>query len=50
MELEPIVQLLRGEALLHNHCYEIVDIEMMLRLSKEFGFKITGIFFIIIKY
>jgi hypothetical protein len=27
---------------LHNHCYEVEDLEMMMRLSQEFGFKIAA--------
>ena len=41
LELEPLVALLKGEALLHNHCYEVVDFEMAIRVAKEFGYKIT---------
>lgn len=42
LELEPLVGLLRGENIILNvHCYEVEDFEMMLRLSKEFNFKIT---------
>jgi hypothetical protein len=43
LRLESLVELLRGNAQMHVHCYEIVDIEMLIRLSKEFGFKIAGI-------
>eukprot|EP01080_Neovahlkampfia_damariscottae_P001610 gene1610-12735_t len=41
LELEPLVALLKGEAILHNHCYEVVDFEMAIRVAKEFGYKIT---------
>ena len=42
-ELEPIVALLRGEVLLQVHCYEVHDIETLIRISHEFGFKIAAI-------
>jgi imidazolonepropionase-like amidohydrolase len=41
LELEPLIALLKGDALLHNHCYEVVDFEMAIRVAKEFGYKIT---------
>ncbi|KAI8812932.1 hypothetical protein BJ742DRAFT_735709 [Cladochytrium replicatum] len=39
--LEIIVGLLRGDVLLQNHCYTPKDMEVMIRASHEFGFKIT---------
>ena len=42
-EIEPIVALLRGEVLLQVHCYEVHDIETLIRISREFGFKVTAI-------
>lgn len=42
-ELEPIVALLRGEVLLQVHCYEVHDIETLIRISHEFHFKIAAI-------
>lgn len=42
-ELEPIVALLRGEIWLEVHCYEVHDIETLVRISHEFGFKIAAI-------
>jgi imidazolonepropionase-like amidohydrolase len=42
-DLEPIVALLRGEVLLQVHCYEVHDIETLIRISREFGFKIAAI-------
>ena len=42
-ELEPIVALLRGEVLLQVHCYEVHDIETLIRISHEFGFKVAAI-------
>jgi imidazolonepropionase-like amidohydrolase len=38
---ESLIALLRGDIKLNVHCYETHDLEMMVRLSKEFGFKIT---------
>lgn len=42
LELESIVALLRGQVSLHNHNYEPQDLETMIRISEEFGFKISG--------
>ena len=39
---DSLVDLLRGNVLLQNHCYETYDIEMMIRHSHEFGFNITA--------
>lgn len=41
LSLDPLVSLLRHEAVLNTHCYEVEDFEMMIRLSKEFDFKIA---------
>jgi imidazolonepropionase-like amidohydrolase len=41
LEHESLIALLRGEILLNVHCYESYDLEMMIRLSKQFGFKIN---------
>ncbi|KAJ3180590.1 hypothetical protein HDU85_003994 [Gaertneriomyces sp. JEL0708] len=38
---ESLVALLRGDVRLNTHCYETYDLEMMVRHSHEFGFKIT---------
>jgi hypothetical protein len=37
------VRLLRGEAILNVHCYKTEDLEMIMRLSDEFGFKIDSV-------
>lgn len=42
-ELEPIVALLKGEIRLQVHCYEVHDIETLLRIADEFGFKVAAI-------
>jgi imidazolonepropionase-like amidohydrolase len=42
LEMESIVSLLRGQVLLQNHNYEPEDLETMLRISKEFGYKVAG--------
>lgn len=42
LSLDSVAQLLRGEATLHNHCYQVHDMEMMIRLSHEFGFEIAA--------
>jgi imidazolonepropionase-like amidohydrolase len=42
MDLEPLVQLLRGNANLNIHSYMIQDFEAALRLSREFNFTISA--------
>ncbi|KAJ3170824.1 hypothetical protein HDU87_008709 [Geranomyces variabilis] len=42
LALESLVALLRGKVLLNVHCYETHDLEMMVRMSHEFGFKIQS--------
>ncbi len=42
-ELEPIIALLRGEVLLQVHCYEVHDIETLLRIADEFHFQVAAI-------
>ncbi len=42
-ELEPIVALLRGQVLLQVHCYEVHDIETLIRISHEFAFPVAAI-------
>lgn len=42
LALEPLVDLIKGDAILQMHCYEVVDLEMAIRVSKEFGFQITS--------
>lgn len=41
--LEPLVALLDGKVHLQVHCYEVHDIETLIRVSEEFGFKIAAI-------
>jgi imidazolonepropionase-like amidohydrolase len=40
LELEPLVEVLRGQRLVHCHCYRADEILMLIRLADEFGFKI----------
>ena len=42
LALESTIALLRGQVILQNHNYEPEDIETMLRISKEFGFRVSG--------
>ncbi len=41
LKYESLAALLRGNVLLHNHCYETYDLEMMIRHAKEFGYRVT---------
>jgi imidazolonepropionase-like amidohydrolase len=40
--LESSVALLRGQVMAQNHNYETEDMETMLRISREFGFRVWG--------
>jgi len=42
-DLEPLAALLDGRARLHIHCYEAHDIETIVRISHEMGFKVAAI-------
>ena len=42
LSLDSLVSLLLGTARLHCHCYKVQDLEMMIRLSREFGFVISA--------
>lgn len=42
LELDSTVGMLRGRVALHNHCYEPEDMETMLRVSHEFGFRVRA--------
>ncbi|PRP82373.1 amidohydrolase family protein [Planoprotostelium fungivorum] len=42
LDLETLVGVLRGQVLLNVHCYKEEDLEMMVRTSKEFNFKIAA--------
>lgn len=39
---ENLVALLRQQAVLNVHCYKVVDFEMAIRVTKEFGVNITA--------
>ena len=40
LRLEPLVEVLDGKRYVHAHCYREDEILMLLRVAKEFGFKI----------
>lgn len=42
LQLETLTGVLRGEILVHNHCYRADEMAQMIDLSKEFGFKIRS--------
>src|SRR5688572_29064445 len=42
MELDNLVYLIRSQAVLNIHCYKVVDMEMAIRVAKEFGVKISS--------
>ena len=41
LKLETLSEILRGERLVHAHCYRADEILMLLRVADEFGFKIA---------
>lgn len=42
LQLETLAGVLRGEILVHNHCYRADEMAQMIDLSKEFGYKIRS--------
>ena len=42
LQLETLAGVLRGEILVHNHCYRADEMANMIELAKEFGYKITA--------
>ena len=42
LKLETLVKVLKGEILIHNHCYRADDMHIMLDIAEEFGFKIRS--------
>lgn len=42
LELESTASMLRGRVAMQNHCYEPEDMETMLRVSHEFGFRVRA--------
>lgn len=42
LEMETLAGVLRGEILVHNHCYRADEMAQMIDISKEFGYKIRS--------
>ncbi|HEX8431482.1 MAG TPA: amidohydrolase family protein, partial [Longimicrobium sp.] len=42
LELETLTGVLRGEILVHNHCYRADEMAQMIDLSHEFGYRIRS--------
>src|SRR2546426_250340 len=40
LKFEPLVEVLEGKRYVHSHCYRADEILMLLRVAKEFGFKV----------
>jgi imidazolonepropionase-like amidohydrolase len=40
LRLDPLVEVLDGKRYVHSHCYREDEILMLLRVAKEFGFKV----------
>jgi imidazolonepropionase-like amidohydrolase len=41
LELEPLVEVLEGRRLVHAHCYTADEILMLLRVAKDFNFRVA---------
>jgi imidazolonepropionase-like amidohydrolase len=50
LKLEPLVAVLEGRCLVHAHCYRADEILMLLKLSREFGFKISALIHVLEGY
>ncbi len=42
LEMETLAGALRGEILVHNHCYRAEEMATMINIAKEFNYKITA--------
>jgi len=42
LELDTLAGVLRGEILVHNHCYRAEEMAMMIDIAEEFDYKITA--------
>jgi imidazolonepropionase-like amidohydrolase len=42
LQLETLAGVLRGEILVHNHCYRADEMAQMIDIAKEFGYRITS--------
>jgi imidazolonepropionase-like amidohydrolase len=40
LRLDPLVEVLEGKRYVHSHCYREDEILMLMRVAKEFGFKV----------
>jgi len=40
LRLEPLLEVLEGKRYVHAHCYRADEIVMLIRVAKEFGFKV----------
>jgi imidazolonepropionase-like amidohydrolase len=41
LQLETLAEVLRGNILIHNHCYRAEEMAIMIDLAKEFGYRIS---------
>ena len=42
LEMETLIGVLRGEILVHNHCYRAEEMATMINIANEFNYKITA--------
>lgn len=42
LAMETLAEVLRGNILVHNHCYRADEMAQMIDIAKEFGYKITS--------
>ncbi|HSR49344.1 MAG TPA: amidohydrolase family protein [Acidobacteriota bacterium] len=40
LQLEPLVEVLKGERLVHSHCYRADEILMLIRVAEDYGFTV----------
>ena len=42
LQMETLADVLKGEILVHNHCYRADEMAVMMDMAKEFGYKVTA--------
>ncbi len=42
LQLETLAEVLRGNILVHNHCYRAEEMAVMLDIAREFGYQVTA--------
>ncbi len=42
LQMETLAEVLRGNILVHNHCYRAEEMAVMLDIAREFGYRVTA--------